>query len=242
MGVGAVLRMRADGPTAEGLVLAPASMIERMASDEPSDHMLAGEAEPALGALVQAERATTFATTVDEHTMARARKGDLAALERLFRTFEIPVYNLARRLCHSPHDAEDVLQEAFLEVVRSIRRFRGEGSLAGWIRRITVNKALMKLRAQRARPLEEELDEATLPDEWPGASEVGATSARVDLETALGQLPDTARAVMWLHDVEGYSHDEIAAAWGKSVSFSKSQLSRAYARLRDWLGVTGREV
>ncbi len=186
---------------------------------------------------------TSFAVPVDEITVARARAGDEAALEALFRSFEAPVYSLARRLTRSTHDAEDVLQETFLEVVRSIHRFRGDGSLAGWIRKVAVSKALMKLRRRRGSAFEETLPEDLSDDDLALGPYGPATSAaeRVDLETALGRLSDVARVVIWLHDVEGYSHDEIAAMAGKTASFSKSQLARAHARLRELLAPGVRE-
>ncbi len=155
-------------------------------------------------------------------------------------TFERPVYNLARRLCRTQHDAEDVLQETFLEVFRSLSRFRGEGSFAGWVRKVAASKALQKLRTQRTAPAETVLDDELV--ECLHSPEGGHSSAvvRMDLEAALANLSDTARAVVWLHEVEGWNHDEIALLWGKTASFSKSQLARAYARLRSWLGTQGR--
>ncbi len=181
-----------------------------------------------------------FTAAVDEVTAARARRGEAQALEALYRAFAAPVYTLARRMCGSPQAAEDVLQETFLEVVRSVRRFRGDGSLAGWVRRVAVSKALMHLRRDRTRGGEEPLDEALPP---AGAEDGGShptvdgerAGARVDLETALALLSPTGRAVVWLHDVEGYTHDEIGELLGKTASFSKSQLSRAYARMRSEL-------
>ena len=129
-----------------------------------------------------------------DSVIARARQGDEAALEALYRAFEVPVYNLARRICRTTEDAEDVLQETFFEVCKSIGRYREEGSLWGWIRTIAASKALMRLRRNKYRDTDE------------------------------------------LHDVEGYTHDEIAGMMGKTPSFSKSQLARAHARLRRWLG------
>jgi len=183
-------------------------------------------------------RATSFSASVDEILLARARAGEDAAMEQIFRCFEAPVYSLARRLTRSPHDAEDVLQETFMEIVRSIRSFRGDGSLAGWIRKVAANKALMKLRRRGGRTFEELLPDE-LGDEGGGRPShgpaVSTAAERVDLETALGRLSDAARVVIWLHDVEGYSHDEIAAMAGKTASYSKSQLARAHARLREML-------
>jgi RNA polymerase sigma-70 factor (ECF subfamily) len=181
----------------------------------------------------------TQTTIVDELVLARAKAGNEAALETLYRHFEAPVYTLARRLTRTPHDAEDVLQETFLEVLRSIGRFRGDGSFAGWIRKVTASKALMRLRTQRSRvpeeDLSEELADAIAADRDHGVAPIATAPERLDLEAALARLPDTARAVIWLHDVEGYSHNEIAAMVGKTASFSKSQLARAHARLREML-------
>src|SRR2546426_11728316 len=88
----------------------------------------------------------TISLTVPDILVARARSGDLDALEALYRAFETPVYNLALRILRSPEDAEDVLQETFLEVVKSIAQYRGEGHLWGWIRQIAASKALMRIR------------------------------------------------------------------------------------------------
>jgi len=164
-----------------------------------------------------------------EQVVSRARRGDQAAIEALYRAFEAPVYNVARRICRSVEDAEDVSQETFLEVARSIRKFRGDGSLWGWIRAIAASKSLMRLRRNRYRETEELHENVT-----PRRHEDGLL--RMDLEAALERLPDVSRAVVWLHDVEGYTHAEIGEMMGKTTSFSKSQLARAHERLRRWLG------
>jgi RNA polymerase sigma-70 factor (ECF subfamily) len=162
--------------------------------------------------------------------VARAQAGDLGALEQVYRAYEGGVYTLARRLTRTPEEAEDVLQETFLEVCRSLGRWRGEGSLWGWIRTIAASKALMRYRREKLRAAES-LD---------GDLEVGARGddvpLRLDLEAALSRLPERTRAVVWLHDVEGYTHEEIAELMGMTTSFSKSQLARAHQRLRRWLG------
>jgi RNA polymerase sigma factor (sigma-70 family) len=164
-----------------------------------------------------------------ETVVARARVGDPDALGALYRAFEVPVYNLARRICRTTEDAEDVLQETFFEVCRSIGRYREEGSLWGWIRTIAASKALMRIRRNKYRDTDE------LHDEVMGRRQEDS-HLRMDLEAALERLSETSRAVVWLHDVEGYTHDEIAGMMGKTPSFSKSQLARAHARLRMWLG------
>ena len=183
-----------------------------------------------------------FAVAVDELLVARARRGEAQALEALYRSFSTPVYTLARRICGSPQVAEDVLQETFLEVVRSVRHFRGEGSLAGWIRKVATSKALMRLRRDRAHGDHEPLDDVlafAAADDGAGHPVVHAQQVgdRVDLEAALDRLSPAGRAVVWLHDVEGYTHEEIAALLGKTASFSKSHLSRAYVRLRSVLAL-----
>jgi RNA polymerase sigma-70 factor (ECF subfamily) len=142
------------------------------------------------------------------------------------------VYSLARRLTRTAEDAEDVLQETFLEVCRSIGRWRAEGSLWGWIRTIAASKALMRYRREKVRATEE-LDEVLGEQIGKSGDDV---PLRLDLEQALERLPERSRAVVWLHDVEGYTHEEIAELMGMTTSFSKSQLARAHQRLRRWLG------
>src|SRR5467141_2455354 len=164
-------------------------------------------------------RTMTVSLAVPDVLVARAQAGDEAALEALFRAFETPVYNLVRRMLRRPEDAEDV--------VRNIKQYRGEGHLWGWIRRIASTKALMRIRRDQVRATES-------LDEEPGKPGMHV-GANIDLERAFEQLSETSRAVVWLHDVEGYTHEEIAEQMGKTVSFSKSQLARAHARLRRML-------
>lgn len=161
--------------------------------------------------------------------VARARAGDLGALERLYRAYERGVYTLARRLTPTAEDAEDVLQETFLEVCRSLGNWRGEGGLWGWIRTIAASKALMRHRREKLRTgewLEEDVADSREDD----------VPLRLDLESALERLPERSRAVVWLHDVEGYTHEEIGELTGMTTSYSKSQLARAHEKLRRWLG------
>src|SRR5258705_12153884 len=104
----------------------------------------------------------TVSLAVPDVLVARAQAGDEAALEALYRAFETPVYNLVRRMLRAPEDAEDVLQETFLEVVRSIKQYRGEGHLWGWIRQIATSKALMRIRHDRVRETEELHEESAV--------------------------------------------------------------------------------
>jgi len=174
----------------------------------------------------------------------RAKKGDLDAMETLFRLHETSAYTVALKICGRAEDAEDVLQETFLEIARSLRNYRGEGPLGAWIRKISATKALMKLRRRRRERWDEPLDEDSVPEGariagGGGGPDGGGAAHRIDLENALARLSDTARAVVWLHDVEGYTHEEIAGMVGRTPSFSKSQLARAHLRLREALRPKG---
>jgi RNA polymerase sigma factor (sigma-70 family) len=172
---------------------------------------------------------------IDPAIVRRAARGDVRAHEIIYRSFSAPVYSLCLRFTRVPAHAEDLLQETFMEVIRSIRQFRGEAPLGSWVRRIAVTKALMFLRSawvSRGQSLDEEYHDVT-PARADGAGD--RQDHAIDLDSALGRLPAVSRAVVWLHDVEGFTHQEIAALMGKTESFSKSQLSRAYQRLRPML-------
>lgn len=179
---------------------------------------------------------SNFAIDVPASLLARARTGDRAAFEQLYRWFERPVFTLALRVCGCRNEADEVLQETMLKVLSSISKFRGDGGSPfwGWLRQIAVNEALMQLR--RGRRLSAEVDgidtEAFAEDHGPPPS--AAADAAV-LQRALDELPATTRSVLWLYHAEGYTHDEIAGAMQRSTSFSKSQLARGMRRLRDLL-------
>src|SRR5437870_2626518 len=125
----------------------------------------------------------TISLAVPDILVARAKSGDLEALEALYRAFETPVYNLALRMLRRSEDAEDVLQETFLEVVRSIRQYRGEGHLWGWVRQITVSKTLMRIRRGQLRDTEELHEEYT-----QGGSGLGVGRVRVVSRGARGAV------------------------------------------------------
>ncbi|MGH8292763.1 MAG: RNA polymerase sigma factor [Gammaproteobacteria bacterium] len=174
-----------------------------------------------------------FNQAVEAGILARACAGERAAQAQLYEHFATAVYTLARRLLVKPELAEDALQDTFVEVMRGLPAFRGEAPVGMWIRRIAVNRCLMQLRSpwlryRAAMPLEPEALRQDDSRRWQDL---------LDMERALEELSQTARAVVWLHDVEGYTHDEIAACMRATPSFSKSQLARAYARLRRWADV-----
>lgn len=168
--------------------------------------------------------------------LAQARRGDPAAQEAIYRAFERPVRTLARRLVRGTAAAEDVAQDVFVEVLTRLEQYEGRGSFAGWVRSICVSKCLMVLRSPWRRGLSW-VDSLARPEtvaEPAGPASSSAADA-VDLERALARLGDTSRTVVWLHDVEGYTHAEIGALLGGTASFSKSQLARAHVRLRELL-------
>jgi RNA polymerase sigma factor (sigma-70 family) len=167
--------------------------------------------------------------------LLRAQAGDMEAHAGLYATYGRGVYTLARRMLTSTSLAEDVLQETFIEVIRKIQTYRGEAELGHWIRRIAVNKCLMLLRSSWESKREGEAlnDEIGAPPE--------RVDERLDLAQALTELSPTARAVVWLHDVEGYTHKEIGGLMGRTSSFSKSRLARAHERLKVLLEGEGAE-
>ena len=182
-----------------------------------------------------------FFASVEDGVLARARRGEPAAVAHLYETFSGAVYTLGCRLTGSTEGGEEILQETFLEVVRSVRLFRGDAPFGAWLRRITVSKVLMRRR--RAKVREVEVGEGTEAlDLGSPAGTDHAWNARTDLERALVRLPEVTRTVVWLHDVEGMTHREIAQLFDRSLSFSKSQLSRGHRLLRKWLDGKGSEV
>ena len=160
------------------------------------------------------------------------------------------VYALCFRLSRNTEEAEDLTQEAFLQVFRKIDTFRGESAFATWLYRLALNVALMRLRKKRPpeNPLEPDATsghEGGTPLHLYGVPDVALTGAidRVQLERAIGGLPPGYKVVFLLHDVEGYDHHEIAEILGWAQGTSKSQLHKARLKLRDLLiGVTPTRV
>ncbi len=171
-----------------------------------------------------------------------AQGGDAAAFEFLYHLHSRRVYALCLRMVNNPSDAEDLMQEAFMQLFRKIGTFRGESAFSTWLHRMTVNVVLMRLR-KKSLPVSS-LEETTEPDEETGGprKDIGAPDLRlsgaidrVNLERSVEKLPPGYRTVFVLHDVQGYEHNEIADIMGCSVGNSKSQLHKARTRLRDLL-------
>jgi RNA polymerase sigma-70 factor (ECF subfamily) len=168
-----------------------------------------------------------FAHDLDPLELQDLRNGSQAALAAAYDRFSGPVYGLALRVLGHPQDAADVVQEVFLKLPRASRRFRGDAPFGLWLRRLATNATVDMLRHRRNLvPLEDAHRE--IGDESSPAS---ITEAHALLE----RLSPTARLVLLLHAVDGYTHAEMAALFGQSESYSKSILSRALKRLRSHL-------
>ena len=171
-----------------------------------------------------------------------AQQGDAAAFERLYQLHNRRVYSLCLRMVGNTAEAEDLTQEAFLQLFRKVSTFRGESAFSTWLHRLAVNVVLMKLRKKSGT--ESSLEQITEPDEDSGGPrrDFGAPDLRlsgsidrVNLQRAVDELPPGYKAVFILHDVQGYEHNEIADIMGCSIGNSKSQLHKARMRLRELL-------
>ena len=168
-----------------------------------------------------------FDIHLDEVTLAGAKRGDMRACEKIYRSYHAPAYTLAVRICKCRELARDVTQEAFITAFKRVPQFRGESPFWGWLRRVVINHAISSLRKlprHDAVEFEEYMAHTDGDQERMGQA--------LDLTQALEQLSDEDRQVVWLHDVEGYKHREIAKMVGKTESYSKTRLNRARARLR----------
>ena len=178
---------------------------------------------------------------VPAELLASARTGDRAARGALFERAAPATLGIIRRLVAHRQLAEDLLQDTLIAMFEHLDDFRGEAPFGVWVRRIAVSRCLMAFRSpwQRARVALESLTDpsALLPVESEGRA-----SDLIDIDRALARLSPVTRAVVWLYDVEGWSHEEIAKAFDRTVSFSKSQLARGHARLRDDLSAPAASV
>jgi len=177
----------------------------------------------------------------EKEAIDRAQRGDAASFEELYHLHKRRVYSLCLRMTSNTAEAEDLAQEAFLQLYRKIATFRGESAFSTWLHRLTVNVVLMHLR-KKGLP-EISLDEALEPThEDSPRKEIGeqdivlqGSIERVHLERAIEGLPPGYRIIFTLHDIEGYEHHEIAEMMDCSVGNSKSQLHKARMKLRDLL-------
>jgi RNA polymerase sigma-70 factor, ECF subfamily len=176
----------------------------------------------------------------------RAQRGDEAAFGTLFQLHKKRVYSVCLQMTKDVADAEDLTQEAFMQVFRSINSFRGDSAFSTWLYRVAVNTVLMKLRRRKSPPVLS-LDEPVSNDSPSLKREVGKEDLslsgavdRIALRRAIEELPGGCRQIFDLHEVEGYQHHEIAELLQCSIGNSKSQLHKAKMKMRDLLLPTKR--
>ena len=164
-----------------------------------------------------------------------ARQGDRAAFEGLYRSNRDRIYGLLWRICGGDAAlAEDMLQEAFVRAWQKLHSFRGESRFGTWLHRLSANVALSDRRTRLRRVQREVSLDETVERTAIGERDVFADK-RMDLEKAIARLPERARSVLVLYDIEGYRHKEIAEITGMAVGSSKAQLHRARKLLREEL-------
>jgi RNA polymerase sigma-70 factor (ECF subfamily) len=170
----------------------------------------------------------------------RAKQGDAQAFQALYDKHKRRVYSLCLRMTANTAEAEDLTQEAFLQLYRKIATFRGESAFSTWLHRLSVNVVLMQLR-KKSLPVVS-LEESTQGEEDTPKKDFGAEDLalagsidRLQLQKAVDDLPPGYRTIFVLHDIEGYEHNEIATLVGCSIGNSKSQLHKARMKLRDLL-------
>jgi RNA polymerase sigma-70 factor, ECF subfamily len=175
----------------------------------------------------------------DADVLARAQAGDHYAFAQIYSLHKRRIYSLCLRMVGNVAEAEDLTQEAFLQLHRKIATFRGDSAFSTWLHRLAINVVLMHLRKKGLSLIS--LDEAMepTPEEGPGRSfgapdlSLAGSIDRLALERAISDLPAGYRLIFVLHDIEGYEHNEIAAMLDCSIGNSKSQLHKARLKLRD---------
>jgi RNA polymerase sigma-70 factor (ECF subfamily) len=179
---------------------------------------------------------TGDARTDDAALAGRVAAGDLSAFEELYRVHASRLFNLAFRMLGNPADAEDALQEVFLQAFRKIGSFKGDAAIGTWLYRMAMNLCLDRLRSRSVRDARhtESLDAPGLVRPVAAANRERVLS-RLELERAIARLPEGARAAFVLHDVEGFDHREVGEILGVSEGTSKSQVHKARMKLREWL-------
>jgi len=177
----------------------------------------------------------------DLDLIKRAQTGDCDAFASLFHAHKARIYSVCLRMTNNTAEAEDLTQDAFLQVFRKLATFRGDSALSTWLYRIAVNTVLMHFRKKALKQVS--LDEPYNQDAKLVKREYGSKDGRlvgsvdrIALSRAIKELPDGYRTIFLLHEVEGYEHQEIAELLDCSVGNSKSQLHKAKLRIRELLG------
>jgi RNA polymerase sigma-70 factor, ECF subfamily len=177
----------------------------------------------------------TAVVPLSDHALARAAgEGDMTAFEELYQRHNRRVYSVCLRMTHNVSEAEDLTQEAFIQLFRKIGSFRGDSAFTTWLHRLTVNQVLMHFR-KRSVKLERTTEEGETPVQIVHGSENPNKMPvldRISLDRAIAKLPPGYRSVFVLHDVEGHEHEDISRMLGVAVGTSKSQLHKARMKLR----------
>jgi RNA polymerase sigma factor (sigma-70 family) len=184
-----------------------------------------------------------FQQTVDLETLHKAQLGDMAAHSELYRRYSQAVFILARGICRDQQYAEDVLHNTFMQLIGKIATFQNRAPFGMWLRQIAVNESLMYLRKQKKHRSVVSIDEFSLLDtDLDSADNYAIAASNIDLvarhdnhqllRNMLNELPEHIRLVVWLKEVEGYTHEEIAKLVDKTPSYSKTVVARAYKFLR----------
>ncbi len=183
---------------------------------------------------------TAGKAATETQLIARAQRGDEEAFRALYEAHRRRVYSLCLRMTGDTAEAEDLTQEAFLQLFRKISTFRGESAFSTWLHRLVVNVVLMHLRRKGLQQVS--LDEVDTSQEEPVKRDFGdddrrlmGSIDRITLGRAITALPPGYRAIFVLHDVEGFEHNEIAQIMNCSIGNSKSQLHKARMKLREYL-------
>ena len=179
----------------------------------------------------------------DAEIVDSAKKGDIEALSLLYEKYRRRIYNLCLRMVRDQADAEDLMQDVFVQLFRKVHTFRGESAFSTWLHRLAVNMVLMDIRSRNSKrysliPIESTNEEDDTFYEQLGKEDEGLRSSldRMTLQNALTNLPPGYRMVFLLHDVHGYEHQEIAEILSCSVGNCKSQLHKARLKMRRLVG------
>lgn len=184
-----------------------------------------------------------FQLQVSNDVLEKAKRGDREAHTVLYQTYSNAVYTLAYGICGNQHCAEDVLHNTYIKLINKLPSFEGRAPLGMWLRQIALNESLMYLRKHKKHKAVlssdefdffEDYQEADSDTAFPSSSSdfTHRLNNQADIQGLLSKLPEDMRLVLWLKEVEGYTHNEIATLVGKTPSYSKSVVSRALQFLR----------
>ena len=185
-----------------------------------------------MGAVTLSQQTPASVAALDREDVRHAQNGDTAAFERIYRRHAARIHTLCGRML-SPEEADDLTQEVFIRAWQKLTLFRGDSAFGTWLYRLAVNLVLARRQAFATR--RSRFDGGD-PDAIPLSARGARPDLRVDVDAAIRTLPRGARDVFVLHDVEGYTHEEIAGLLNVTAGTSKSQLHRARMSLRHYLG------